>query len=40
MKSVLWMLGAIASLYVMAVSARELSGHLNTFEVLALRCVA
>jgi drug/metabolite transporter (DMT)-like permease len=37
MKSVLWMLGAVASLCVMAVSARELSGHLNTFEVLALR---
>ncbi|MDP6969646.1 MAG: DMT family transporter [Gammaproteobacteria bacterium] len=37
MQSVLWMIGAIASFSLMAVGARELSAHLDTFEVLTLR---
>ncbi len=39
MKVILWMLGAIASFCSMAVGARMLSGHLDTFEVLTLRGV-
>ncbi|MDP6166740.1 MAG: DMT family transporter [Gammaproteobacteria bacterium] len=39
MKAILWMLGAIASFCSMAVGARMLSGHLDTFEVLTLRGV-
>jgi len=37
MKAILWMLGAIFSFCLMAVGARELSGTLDTFEVLTLR---
>lgn len=37
MQAVLWMLGAIISFCLMAVGARELSGQLDTFEVLTLR---
>ena len=37
MKAILWMLGAIFSFCFMAVGARELSGTLDTFEVLTLR---
>ena len=34
-----WMMGAIASFCTMAIGARQLSGQLDTFEVLTLRCV-
>ena len=37
MHAVLWMMGAIISFCLMAVGARELSGQLDTFEVLTLR---
>lgn len=37
MRAVLWMLGAIASFCLMAISARELDGHIDKFELLAIR---
>ena len=37
MQAVLWMMGAIISFCLMAVGARELSGQVDTFEVLTLR---
>ena len=37
MRASLWMLGAIASFCLMAVSARELDGHIDKFELLAIR---
>lgn len=36
---VLWMLGALLSLSLMAVGARELSGEVNTFQTLFIRSV-
>lgn len=36
---VLWMLGALLSLSLMAVGARELSGEINTFQTLFIRSV-
>ncbi|HCH33299.1 MAG TPA: EamA family transporter [Oceanospirillaceae bacterium] len=37
MKTVFWMLGAIGSFCLMAVAARELDGHIDKFELLAIR---
>lgn len=39
MAVVLWMLGALLSLSLMAVGARELSGEINTFQTLFIRSV-
>ncbi len=35
----LWMTGTLASFMAMAVSGRELSGHMGTFEILLLRSI-
>jgi len=37
MRTVLWMLGAIASFCLMAIAARELDGQIDKFELLAIR---
>jgi drug/metabolite transporter (DMT)-like permease len=37
MRAVLWMLGAIGSFCLMAIAARELDGHIDKFELLAIR---
>ncbi|MCO4837483.1 MAG: DMT family transporter [Oceanospirillaceae bacterium] len=37
MRAMLWMLGSIASFCLMAVAARELDGHIDKFELLAIR---
>ena len=37
MQSILWMITAIVWFCLLAVGARELSGHLDTFQVLMLR---
>ena len=37
MRTVLWMLGAIASFCLMAIAARELDGKIDKFELLAIR---
>jgi drug/metabolite transporter (DMT)-like permease len=37
MRTILWMLGAIASFCLMAIAARELDGHIDKFELLAIR---
>ena len=37
MRAVLWMLGAITSFCLMAIAARELDGHIDKFELLAIR---
>lgn len=39
MRAVLWMLGSIASFCLMAVAARELDGHIDKFELLAIRSI-
>ena len=38
-KSMLWMLGTLTSFCLMAVSVRELSGEVDTFQVLFIRSV-
>ena len=37
MRAVFWMLGAITSFCLMAIGARELDGHIDKFELLAIR---
>jgi drug/metabolite transporter (DMT)-like permease len=37
MRAFFWMLGAITSFCLMAVAARELDGHIDKFELLAIR---
>lgn len=37
MRAVVWMLGAITSFCLMAIAARELDGHIDKFELLAIR---
>ena len=37
MRTILWMLGAITSFCLMAIAARELDGHIDKFELLAIR---
>jgi len=37
MRAVFWMLGAIASFFLMAIAARELDGKIDKFELLAIR---
>ena len=37
MRAIFWMLGSIASFCLMAVAARELDGHIDKFELLAIR---
>jgi hypothetical protein len=39
MKTVIWMMGAIASFSLMAIAARELDGHIDKFELLAIRSI-
>jgi drug/metabolite transporter (DMT)-like permease len=39
MRAALWMLGAVVSLSTMAISGRELSAELNTFQILFFRSV-
>ena len=36
-RAALWMLGAVVSLSTMAISGRELSAELNTFQILFFR---
>ncbi len=39
MNVVLWMMGGLVSLSLMAIGARELAGHITTFQILFFRSV-